>query len=50
MSEIIMYTKDKDRTYRLPLVASTINAVFIISCSSVKELSIFKEEVPSKLN
>ena len=47
------HTKDKDRTYRLAwIVAVPLMLCLILSgCSSVKELSIFKEEVPrAKLN
>ena len=47
------HTKDKDRTYRLAwIVAVPLMLCLLLSgCSSVKELSIFKEEVPrAKLN
>ena len=47
------HTKDKDRTYRLAWIVAVplILVLFLSGCSSVKELSIFKEEVPrAKLN
>ena len=47
------HTKDKDRTYRLAWIVAVplMLCILLSGCSSVKELSIFKEEVPrAKLN
>ena len=47
------HTKDEDRTYRLAWIVAVplILCMLLSGCSSVKELSIFKEEVPrAKLN
>ena len=47
------HTKDKDKSYRLAWIVAVplILCILLSGCSSVKELSIFKEEVPrAKLN